>query len=245
MGKSIFNLKMKDYDLNDPDKKKTYNEELFTEVAPKYDAITKILSFGRDKAWKRRLIKDLPVKTVEKCLDIASGTGDITFALSTKYPEAKILGIDLNKTMITRSAMLNMHDNVQFRLSDMCDIVSDDESFDIITGGYALRNAPDLKKALLEIKRVMKPGGTASFLDFSKTNIKWIQKIQLFFLKMWGNIWGFVFYRNPEIYGYIAESLRKFPDRKELRVLLEETGFKNINSKKLFLGFLELLVFEK
>jgi len=245
MEKETFNLKLKDYDLSDPQKKKYYNEQLFSEVAPRYDSVTKFLSFGRDKFWKKRLVRDLPSNNIMNCLDIASGTGDITFALAEKYPEAKVLGIDLNKTMITRSSMLNTTDNVRLKISDMCDLTEEDNTFDIVTGGYALRNAPDLLIALNEIKRVMKPGATASFLDFSKSNIKFIQIIQIFLLRVWGNIWGLIMHKNPEIYGYIAESLKKYPDRKRMNQLLRELGFINIKSKKIFFGFLELLIFEK
>jgi demethylmenaquinone methyltransferase/2-methoxy-6-polyprenyl-1,4-benzoquinol methylase len=245
MIKEKFNLKLKDLDFYDPENKKYYNEKLFTEVAPKYNFLTKVLSFGRDYSWKKLLIKKLPLIKKVSCLDIACGTADITFLLAKKYSDGNITGIDLNNKMIEIAKKKNAYKNIEFKIADMCNTGLKSNSYDVITGGYALRNAPDLKKALYEINRLLKNDGRAMFLDFSKTSNKVIQIINHFFLKLWCNIWGIILHGNHEVYGYIAESLKKFPDRKKLINLLKEIGFKNIKTKKLFFGFLALVSFKK
>jgi len=245
MNNSRFNLKLQKLNFDDSDKKKEFNYHLFSEVASKYNFLTKVLSFGRDGAWKKLLIKRLPSIENAKCLDIASGTGDITFLLAKKYPNGIITGIDLNEEMIDRAKKLNKYNNVGFMSADMCNTGLKDSYYNIITGGYALRNAPDLNVALLEIKRLLKNGGYAVFLDFSKSANKIIQKISLFFLKFWGSVWGIILHGNPDVYGYIADSLNKFPDRIKIKLILKECGFNDIKSKKLFFGFLELISFKK
>jgi demethylmenaquinone methyltransferase/2-methoxy-6-polyprenyl-1,4-benzoquinol methylase len=115
---------------------------------------------------------------------------------------------------------------------------------DVVTGSYALRNAPDLRVALREIRRILKPGGTAAFLDFSKSPNFLSQCFTYRLLKFWGGFWGLLLHGTPEVYAYIAESLDQFPDRAALRDLLTQEGFTNIQSQKFYFGIVELIVFE-
>ena len=148
MKKKLPRLKIKDFDLTDSASKRYFNRFLFTEVAPKYHIATQFLSFGRDKSWKKKMIKKLPKKEKAVCLDIACGTGDISFLLAKKYKDSEIIGIDFNEKMIDIANKLleYKYNNIKFKVADMGDTAFNSEQFDIITGGYALRNAPDLKK---------------------------------------------------------------------------------------------------
>ena len=241
------NLKIKEYNLSDKRSKKEYNEKLFDIVAPKYDAVTVVLSFGRDGAWKKKLADGLPEINAPVCLDLACGTGDLITSLMKKYESPLIIGLDLNETMLqlSKKRFDKFENNISLEKGDMADIKKNDDTFDVVTGGYALRNAPDIKKTLEEIYRVTKKGGFCSFLDFSKSRNKFLSTIQLFFLKLWGSIWGILFHGNHEIYGYIADSLKLFPDRMTLRNMLEKIGFVDIRSKLLFFGFIEIISFRK
>jgi len=265
--------------LESPAQKKAYNEQLFATVAPRYDVITKILSFGCDGYWKKKLVQSLPTfntsprlsaeatqerrleeshsdvsrgtpNNYEKtCADLACGTGDITFLLAEKYPEYHIDGIDLTESMLIRArqklAHKNSLNNISFTQADMCLLPYSNQSIDIITGGYALRNAPSLEHAIIELSRVLKPGGTAAFLDFSKPKNKILQKISYYLLKFWGSVWGILLHGDHTVYSYIAESLALYPDRQALKLLLEKHGLCVQKSKLFFCGFLELLVCTK
>lgn len=235
---------MKDH-IHYPTTKRIYNREMFTHIAPRYDLITKILSFCRDSGWKDNLVRALPPCEKPNCLDIASGTGDITFRLAEKYPNAKILAIDICEAMIELAQSRNKYENITFELKDMCNTELPDNTIDIVTGGYALRNAPDLTDALVEIHRIMKPGATAAFLDFSKSPNRLLQTVEHFFLKIWGGFWGLIFHRKAELYTYIAESLKLFPDRKQLKQLLEENGFTEIQTKRYYFGIIETIICRK
>lgn len=231
--------------LTNPDTKKQYNKQLFSIVAPKYNFVTKALSFNRDKLWKKDLIESLPDLHKPQCLDIASGTGDITFSLAKKYRDGQIIGIDLTPEMVEKAINNNIFLNTKFECQDMNQLNFTDNSFDIITGGYALRNSPDLKITLQETYRLLKPNGHAAFLDFSKPTNKILQKIEYGILKFWGSLWGILLHAKPQIYGYIAQSLKTYPDTIELQKLVFDSGFDIIKTKKYFFGISEIIILKK
>lgn len=220
-----FTLRACDH-LDHPDDKRSFNEELFREVAPRYDLITRLLSFGRDAGWKRRLIADLPEGAPVRCLDLACGTGDLTRALARRFPGAEIVGLDLSPEMLALAgAKTREHESsIRYMQGDMHALPFERESFDVVTGGYALRNAPDLDTALREIHRILRPGGTLAVLDFSRSPVSMRSRAQVALLKFWGDVWGLALHGHTDVYGYIAESLCRFPDRIALRERLRAVG---------------------
>ena len=231
--------------LEDAEKKKYYNERVFSDIAPRYEFITRALSFGRDAAWKRTLVSLLPSHESPVCVDLACGTGDLAFLLACKYPRGCIAGLDITEPMLDIARHRNTHPNVSFVNQDMGSLEIVSESVDIVTGGYALRNAPDLGTVIDEISRVLKPGGVAAFLDFSKPGANIPQKMEYWGLKIWTGLWGVLLHRNHEVYSYIAESLQRFPDRHHLQNIFREKGFSVIDSCLFFFGITELLVVQK
>ncbi|HCF96706.1 MAG TPA: hypothetical protein DEW46_16760 [Verrucomicrobia bacterium] len=231
--------------LQHPDSKRDYNKKLFKEVAPRYDFVTQALSFGRDRAWKRSLIEALPDDPNPACLDIACGTGDLSFLLHERFPNGRITGIDLTPDMLEIARQRLSSESIEFHQSDMCDLPFSEASLDIVTGGYALRNAPNLGTVLKEVHRVLRADGVAAFLEFSKPSNRIGQIFEDAALSVWGGFWGLVLHRDPTVYGYIAKSLREYPDRNHFRRIAEESGFRLVRSMRLFLGFLEITVLIK
>ena len=230
--------------IQTPEKKRHYNAGLFTRVAREYDSATRAMSLGRDQAWKRWLVNALPPLAHPHCVDLACGTGDVTAALARRFPDARILGIDLTPAMIEVARQRWDLPNVEFRVADMCRSGIDDGWADVVTGSYALRNAPVLDEALAEVRRVLKPGGYAAFLDFAKACAHWRQSLQIPLLRVWGGFWGVVLHGGPE-HAYIAESLRQFPDRAALRNQFNRHGFHLDQARDCFGGMLEILVFRR
>ncbi len=239
-----FTLRIGDH-LKTPGKKRYYNQRVFAEIAPRYDFITRALSFWRDTSWKRDLVGSLPSCESPLCVDLACGTGGITFLLARKYPHGRIVGLDITEAMLDLARRRNTFPNVRFVNQDMGCLEFPAGSVDIVTGGYALRNAPDLEVAVQEIRRVLKPDGMAAFLDFSKPSARLPERLEYWILKVWTGFWGTLLHRNPEVYGYIAESLQCFPDRDQLRGILREKGFTVMASRLYFFGITELLVVRK
>ena len=233
-----FPLKPREH-LADPDRKRALNRRLFQTVAPRYDTVTRGLSFGRDGAWKDRMIAALPAFDAPACLDLACGTGDLAFRLASRYPAGHVLGLDLTPDMIERARARRPSPRVRFEIGDLGRTGLPDASFDVVTGGYALRNAGDLDEAIAEVFRLLKPGGAAAFLDFSKPPNAWIQRMNGRLLKCWGGIWGLALHRNPDVYGYIADSLDRFPDRVELAQRISAAGLVVTGARRHFGGVLE------
>lgn len=230
--------------IQTPETKRSYNERLFTRVASEYDRATRAMSLGRDRVWKRRLVELLPAIPSPNCVDLACGTGDVTLELASRFPTGCIAGVDLTPAMIGVARHRCRSDNTLFSVADMCHTSFPDEWADLVTGSYALRNAPVLDDALREIRRILKPGGHAAFLDFTKSPIPWRQALQLPLLKLWGGFWGILIHGGPE-HAYIAESLRQFPDRLALRRRMASHGLELKTAKDCFGGMLEILVLIK
>ena len=249
--KRRFRQRLRDFDLSDPSAKREYNRKLFSPVAEVYPLVTRLLSFGRDAAWKRDLILRLPADGVARVLDLACGPGDLTFRLALRYPEAEIVGIDLSPAMLSRAALAldaspnELRRRISFFEEDMNQLPFDAASFDLITGGYALRNSPDLEKSLNEIFRMLKPGGRAAFLDFSRSRRRWISRVQTGLMNFWGRLWGRLLHRNPEVYGYIAESLKAFPDVAAFSRMLDQAGFELLLSRAYMFGMLRITMIRR
>ncbi|MCB1062866.1 MAG: ubiquinone/menaquinone biosynthesis methyltransferase [Verrucomicrobiae bacterium] len=232
-----FSLRAQDH-LGTSDGKKHFNEKHFAESAPRYDIATRALSFGQDAAWKRKLIASLPAIAAPVCVDVACGTGDVTFLLAERYGDGEFIGVDLTQEMIDLANQRNQLPTVRFECGEMSQLTMPDASVDILTGSYAIRNAPDLREALAEFRRVLKPGGTLAFLDFSKPDSAFFQGIQFQLLRFWGGLWGLLLHGNPEVHGYISKSLRTYPDAKTLEATFVECGFEIRSSKKHFGGMM-------
>lgn len=241
---SKFVLKIKDH-IHIPERKRNYNEQHFGEAARHYDFATRAMSLGRDSIWKRILVESLPEFKAPVCIDLACGTGDIAFLLAKRYPAGQILGIDLTEAMLKFAKRRNQFYNVSFLQQDMEATGLSDDSADIITGSYAIRNAPELHKTFEEIYRILKPGGFVALLDFSKPPDVWFQRLQSLVLKYWCGFWGLLLHGNPEVHSYIAASLGTFPDRKRLREMILGTGLVVNFSRRFYMGTLELLVLHK
>lgn len=241
-----FKLKAREW-IHQPDTKRDFNRALFTEVSSKYGFVTQALSWGRDRTWKETLVGQLPELpgSRPKCLDLACGTGDVTFSLARRFPAGQIVGLDLCAAMLELARQQNVYGHVSFLLGDMCQTGFEPESVDLVTGAYALRNAPCLNGVLTEIRRVLRPGGTAAFLEFSKPPHKLLQQFEHVSLLIWGALWGYALHRNPEVYAYIAKSLQQYPDRAMLERLLRVHGFIHIRSQTFFWGAIAITMFEK
>lgn len=241
---SAFDLKYRDY-CGSAAGRQEFNRALFTEVAGHYDYVTTALSFGQDAHWKRCLIDALPPGDVSDCLDIACGTGHLTRLLARRYPSATVTGLDLTPAMLALATSLTPDGPISYREGSMAQLPFAPASMDIVTGGYALRNAPDFGVAVRQIARVLRPGGVAAFLDFSKPGHRFGQALGHILLRSWGGFWGLLLHGNPDVYAYIADSLALFPDRIRVRTVFEAEGLVLRSSRRFFGGLLELLVLQK
>jgi demethylmenaquinone methyltransferase/2-methoxy-6-polyprenyl-1,4-benzoquinol methylase len=187
-----------------------------------------------------------PIASVAVILDIACGTGDITRRLNNAYPSARIIGCDLSVEMVRIAAKsTSPMKTIALSLQDMAHPAMRDGSVDLVTGGYALRNAPDPAATLRETARILKADGTAAFLDFSKSDVASIASLQCALLVFWGGLWGLILHGRPSVYAYLGRSLATYPDKKRLNRLFEEAGFVVQSTCSRMFGLIRIDVVQK
>ena len=207
--------------LASPDTKAPYVRRLFHTIADRYDLITVLLSFGLDRRWKRQLIELSGARTGARALDLACGTGDITFGLADRGASSTGLDITLRMVQLARAKS----GRAAFLAGDMTMLPFPDQSFDLVTTGYGIRNVPRIEPAIADIHRVLRPGGLLLSLDFDRPNNALLRAIFLGYLTLVGSALGWVLHRDPDTYRYIPASIARYPGAKRVALLLGQTGF--------------------
>jgi demethylmenaquinone methyltransferase/2-methoxy-6-polyprenyl-1,4-benzoquinol methylase len=205
---------------------------MFDIIASRYDDFTRTFSFGMDATWKAELLAALRghVRPDAVALDIACGTGDLAFAVAELAPDGRVLGIDASQNMIekarARAGARTGSGTPAFDVGDMASLPARDATVDLVTGGYALRNAPDWRAALTECARVLKPGGLLVTLDFYRpANPVW-RAAFLTYLRAAGELVGYLWHGHGVVYGYIAPSIAHFCTAAEYEAALAAAGFR-------------------
>jgi demethylmenaquinone methyltransferase / 2-methoxy-6-polyprenyl-1,4-benzoquinol methylase len=207
--------------------------DLFATIARRYDLLNDLQSFGLHRLWKRRVVELAALKPGDRALDLCCGTGDIAFALAQRG--AEMTGLDFSEKMLEvaksrsrKSEVRSQKENPQFIQGDAQQIPFPDNSFDIVTVGYGLRNLASWQKGLEEMIRVAKPGGRIVVLDFGKpTNTLW-RKIYFAHLKCSVPLIGLLFCGNARAYAYILESLKHYPAQTVVAEKMRELKLANV-----------------
>jgi demethylmenaquinone methyltransferase/2-methoxy-6-polyprenyl-1,4-benzoquinol methylase len=210
-------------ELATPERKRRYVRGLFARIAPRYDLITVLLSLGRDREWKRRLVDLAGPREGVRALDLATGTGDIALRLAARG--ARVVALDITPQMIALARAKPGRRAIQFLTGDMIALPLPGAAFDIVTVGYGLRNVPDLGLAIDELFRVMRAGGCLVSLDFNRPSNPVVRALYLSYLTAVGGALGWALHRDPDTYRYIAASLRAYPGADGISRLLERRGF--------------------
>ena len=231
--------------FDSPEVKRRHVRGLFATIADRYDLITVLLSFGRDRAWKQRLVRLANVRPGSRVLDLACGTGDIGFEAAALG--GVVTGLDITPRMIelargkARARRLAAH----WLVGDMTSLPISDARFDVITTGYGLRNVPDLPEAIAEMYRVLKPGGVACSLDFDRPGSAFIRGVYLGYLSIVGSMLGWVLHRDPDTYRYIPASIRRYPGSQGVAELMRAAGFENVRALPVLGGLMAIHVARK
>jgi demethylmenaquinone methyltransferase/2-methoxy-6-polyprenyl-1,4-benzoquinol methylase len=223
-----------------PAGKRQYVRSLFATIAVRYDLITRVLSYGRDRHWKRRLVMLAAPVPGTRALDLATGTGDLAFALGARG--AAVTGLDITEEMIVlaRGKAAGKDRPPRFLVGDMVDLPFARGSFDLITTGYGLRNVPDLKAAIAEMHRVLRPGGQALSLDFNRPDNRVVRALYLRYLRVVGGALGWVLHRDPDTYRYIPASIRNYPGAEAVASLMTAAGFSRVEHYRVLGGLMAI-----
>ena len=206
--------------------------EVFHSVAGKYDLMNDLMSGGIHRLWKRITIEMSGVRRGNTVLDIAGGTGDLTAKFSRIVgPEGTVVLADINDSMLKvgRDRLMDrgVVNNIQFSQADAQYLPFPDNTFDVITIAFGLRNVTDKDLALRSMLRVLKPGGRLLVLEFSKPGNPLLSKVyDTYSFSILPKL-GQLFASDADSYQYLAESIRMHPDQATLQAMMDEAGFAN------------------
>jgi demethylmenaquinone methyltransferase / 2-methoxy-6-polyprenyl-1,4-benzoquinol methylase len=210
-----------------PDGKRRYVRTLFATIADRYDLITKVLSYGQDRRWKKRLVDLARPASGTIALDLATGTGDIAFLLHDRA--VRTIGLDVTLRMIELAKAKRASSAApRFLVGDMTALPFSPGSIDMVTTGYGLRNVPDLTTAIDEIYRVLRRGGQVLSLDFNRPSQPLLRSVYLLYLTVVGGMLGWLLHRDPDTYRYIPASIRTYPGADGVAELMRTRGFTTV-----------------
>jgi demethylmenaquinone methyltransferase/2-methoxy-6-polyprenyl-1,4-benzoquinol methylase len=220
--------------------KKEQVADMFNNISKTYDFLNHFMSLGIDIIWRKKAINELKKDQPKLILDVATGTGDFAFeALSILKPE-KIIGVDISQGMLDiakqKIAKRNLGDRFEIKLGDSEKLPFEADEFDAVTVAYGVRNFENLEQGLADINRVLKVGGKAVVLEFSKPKVFPVKQLYKFYFNYITPGIGKLFSKDSRAYSYLPESVAAFPDGKDFIALMDRVGFKDTKCRPLAFG---------
>jgi demethylmenaquinone methyltransferase / 2-methoxy-6-polyprenyl-1,4-benzoquinol methylase len=208
--------------------KKEQVAHMFDTISGNYDELNRVISFGIDVKWRKKVLKMVAEKKPKTILDIATGTGDLAILMANTSAE-KIIGLDISKGMldigIQKIANKNLSTKIEMLLADSEKMPFEDNTFDAITVAFGIRNFENLEIGLTEILRVLKPNGIFVILETSNPTKSPYKQGYYFYTKNILPIIGKLFSKDNSAYGYLSESAANFPFGEQLNNILKKIGF--------------------
>lgn len=212
--------------------KEQFVHEVFESIAPKYDLMNDIISFGRHKPWRRFTMKKMKVKPGSTAIDLCCGTCDWTISLAEASGTGQVVGLDFSRNMLDygdrKIRSLGLDKQISLVQGNAMSLPYEDNTFDYATIGFALRNVPDLVQVVKEMHRVVKPGGLVVSLELSKPTWEPFRSIYYFYFRKLLPLMGKLIAKRYEQYRWLPESLVHFPDHKELAAIFRRTGLVDV-----------------
>jgi len=215
--------------------KAAYVHRAFTAIAGRYDLLNTLLSFNRDRRWRRSTVSSLELKGSETVLDVATGTGKLALELQKRVgASGRVVGIDFCEPMLQKAK--GQAYNIHLLLATSEGLPFPDNSFEGATIGFALRNVPDIEKTLRETTRVIKPGGKVVCLEFSRPRHPIMRSLHRFYLLRVLPTVGWLISGDKEAYLYLPRSIMEFPCAEELKAVMEKAGLERAQFRFLTWG---------
>lgn len=225
--------------------KKEEVAQMFNNISANYDFLNHFLSLGIDHLWRKRAVKQLQKLQPKVLLDLATGTGDFAIACLKLKPE-KIIGMDISSGMLEvgkQKMKKRAFDNIiDMQLGDSENMPFADHTFDAITVGFGVRNYENLEKGLGEMLRVLKPGGQAVILEFSKPKAFPIKQLFGFYSKVLIPLFGKYISKDERAYTYLPESVAAFPEGAAFVAVLQKVGYQTSEPIRLSGGIASIYI---
>ena len=228
--------------------KKEQVTQMFDTISESYDGLNRVISFGIDIKWRKRVVAIVKSKNPETILDIATGTGDLAIQMAGTGAK-KIVGLDLSPGMLEvgkkKVAQKNLANTIEMIVGDSENLPFEDNSFDVITVAFGVRNFETLEKGLAEILRVLKPKGTFVVLETSvPTKFPWKQGYNIHCKYILPTV-GKLFSKDRSAYTYLSESAAVFPHGEAFNNILKKIGFIGMENKPQTFGVASIYVATK
>jgi demethylmenaquinone methyltransferase/2-methoxy-6-polyprenyl-1,4-benzoquinol methylase len=229
--------------------KKEQVAHMFNEIAHKYDFLNRFLSAGTDISWRKKALNLLKKNQPQQILDVATGTADLAIMSAKLLSPQQIIGIDISSGMLDigkkKISKLGLQDCIQLQLGDSEALQFNDHTFDAVTVSFGVRNFQQLEKGLSEILRVLKPKGQLMILEFSRPTLPIIKQCYQLYMNFITPGVGGLFSKNKKAYQYLNDSVRQFPEGKDLVAVMEIVGYKQTLYKRLTFGICTIYIGEK
>lgn len=230
--------------VNAADKAKLVGD-VFHSVAAKYDVMNDVMSFGIHRLWKQFTLEHTGLRPGHSVLDIAGGTGDLALRFSKRVGnDGRVVLADINESMLRvgrdRIIDTGVLGNIEFVQANAEALPFADESFDVVTIAFGLRNVTDKDRALASMQRVLKPGGRLLVLEFSKPVLPLLSKAYDAYSFTALPLMGRLIANDADSYRYLAESIRMHPDQDTLATMMEQAGFDKVDYHNLTGGVVAL-----
>ena len=223
---------------NTEESKKSQVEDMFDNIAPKYDLLNHVLSMKIDVLWRNTLVNMLKKDHPQEVLDVATGTGDLAITVQ-KGTGAHVTGLDLSQQMlnvgIEKINKINLSQKIEMVKGDAENLQFPDNKFDAVTVAFGVRNFENLTKGLAELRRVLKEGKSAYILEFSKVE-GLLGPLYMFYFKNILPQIGRLVSKDNRAYTYLPDSVNAFPYGERMKQILLETGYSKVEYKRLSLG---------
>ncbi|MBK9223942.1 MAG: bifunctional demethylmenaquinone methyltransferase/2-methoxy-6-polyprenyl-1,4-benzoquinol methylase UbiE [Flavobacterium sp.] len=204
---------------------------MFDTISGNYDGLNRVISFGIDVKWRKKVLQLVKASNPKTILDIATGTGDLAILMAETKAE-KIIGLDISVGMLEvgkqKIAAKKLSQKIEMMVGDSEKMPFEDNTFDAITVAFGIRNFENLEKGLAEILRVLKPNGTFVILETSNPTKFPFKQGYVFYTKNILPLIGKLFSKDNVAYGYLSESAAVFPFGEALNNILKKTGFINV-----------------
>jgi len=219
---------------------------MFARIALRYDLANRLLSGGTDLWWRWRLVRAVRRAAPRAVLDLATGSGDVAFALCRAIPEVEVTGMDFCQPMLDQAEAKKAagggeaaYPLLRFSQGDGLNLPLPDACVDAVTISFGLRNMADRHRALCEMRRVLRPGGRLYVLEFSQA-WGWFRPLYLFYLRhILPPLAGLVT-RDRDAYRYLNESIEEFPDHRALADEIRAAGFDQVRATRMTCGIVAL-----
>ncbi|MEO9822935.1 MAG: bifunctional demethylmenaquinone methyltransferase/2-methoxy-6-polyprenyl-1,4-benzoquinol methylase UbiE [Paracoccaceae bacterium] len=217
---------------------------VFSNVASKYDIMNDVMSVGVHRLWKDAMMDWLAPRDGQRLLDVAGGTGDISFRFLKRAPAATAVVLDLTEPMLIegrkRAEAESLADRLSWITGDAMALPFEDNSFDVYTISFGIRNVTRIEEALSEAYRVLRPGGRLMVLEFSQLPNPGLQKAYDLYSYNVIPRMGQAIAGDSDSYQYLVESIRRFPDQDTFLGMIQSAGFERASFRNLSMGIAAL-----